>query len=49
MRVAIYARVSARDKQEVDNQLTQLRDFAAKQGWTVDREFVDGDRLNGRP
>jgi DNA invertase Pin-like site-specific DNA recombinase len=41
MRVAIYARVSTRDKQEVDNQLTQLRDFAAKQGWTVDREFVD--------
>ena len=41
MRVAIYARVSTRDKQEVDNQLTQLRDFAAKQGWTVDRVFVD--------
>ncbi len=41
MRVAIYARVSTRDKQEVDNQLTQLRDFAAKQGWTVQREFVD--------
>lgn len=28
-------------QEEVDNQLTQLRDFAAKQGWAVDREFVD--------
>jgi DNA invertase Pin-like site-specific DNA recombinase len=42
MRVAIYARVSTRDKgQEVENQLRQLREFAALQGWTVYREFID--------
>jgi DNA invertase Pin-like site-specific DNA recombinase len=42
MRVAIYARVSTKDKgQEVENQLRQLREFAAVQGWTVYREFID--------
>jgi DNA invertase Pin-like site-specific DNA recombinase len=42
MRVAIYARVSTKDKgQEVKNQLRQLREFAAVQGWTVYREFID--------
>jgi DNA invertase Pin-like site-specific DNA recombinase len=41
-RVAIYARVSTKDKgQEVENQLRQLREFAAAQGWTVYREYVD--------
>src|SRR5207244_9820924 len=42
MRVALYARVSTKDKgQETENQLAQLREFAAKQGWTVSREYVD--------
>jgi DNA invertase Pin-like site-specific DNA recombinase len=42
MRVAIYARVSTKDKgQEVENQLRQLREFAALQGWTLYREFID--------
>jgi DNA invertase Pin-like site-specific DNA recombinase len=42
MRVAIYARVSTRDKgQDTENQLVQLREFAAKQGWTVSREYID--------
>ena len=42
MRVAIYARVSTKDKgQEVENQLRQLSEFAALQGWTVYREFID--------
>jgi DNA invertase Pin-like site-specific DNA recombinase len=42
MRVAIYARVSTKDKgQEVDNQLCQLRGFAESQQWTVYREFID--------
>lgn len=42
MRVAIYARVSTKDKgQEVENQLRHLREFAASQGWTICREFVD--------
>jgi DNA invertase Pin-like site-specific DNA recombinase len=41
-RVAIYARVSTKDKgQEVENQLRQLREFVAVQGWAVYREFVD--------
>ena len=42
MRVGIYARVSTKDKgQEVENQLRQLREFAALQGWTVYREYID--------
>jgi len=42
MRIAIYARVSTKDKgQEVENQLVQLREFAAKQDWQVIREYVD--------
>jgi len=41
-RVAIYARVSTKDKgQEVENQLRQLRDFSVLQGWTVVYEYVD--------
>lgn len=38
--VGIYARVST-NKQENDNQLDQLRTFAAKQGWQIVAEFVD--------
>ena len=38
MKVGIYGRVSTRDKQEVENQLVQLREFAAKQGWTISPE-----------
>lgn len=39
---AVYARVSTKDKgQEVENQLRQLREFAALQGWTIFREYVD--------
>ena len=41
-RVAIYARVSTKDKgQEVENQLRQLREFSSSQGWVIYREFVD--------
>lgn len=40
MRVAFYARVST-DKQETENQLIDLREFCAKQGWPVVFEFVD--------
>jgi DNA invertase Pin-like site-specific DNA recombinase len=40
MKVAIYARVST-DKQDTENQLAQLRDFAAKQGWQVTSEYCD--------
>jgi DNA invertase Pin-like site-specific DNA recombinase len=42
MRIAIYGRVSTKDRgQEVENQLMALREFAAKQGWTVTREYID--------
>ena len=42
MRVALYARVSTKDKgQDVQNQLAQLRDFCARQGWTVIHEYTD--------
>src|ERR1700747_1351805 len=42
MNCAIYARVSTRDKgQDFTNQLLALREFAAKQGWSIYREYVD--------
>jgi len=42
MRIAIYAGVSTKDRgQDSENQLVQLREFAAKQGWTVFREDID--------
>ena len=42
LQVALYARVSTRDKgQNTENQLAQLRAFAASQNWTVTREYVD--------
>lgn len=42
MRVAIYGRVSTRDKgQDTENQLIQLREFARAQGWPVAGEYVD--------
>jgi len=41
-RVALYARVSTKDKgQDYINQLNQLREFAARQGWTIVIEFCD--------
>jgi DNA invertase Pin-like site-specific DNA recombinase len=42
MKIALYARVSTKDRrQDNENQLVQLREFAAKQGWTVFREYID--------
>jgi DNA invertase Pin-like site-specific DNA recombinase len=40
MDVAIYSRIST-DKQDNQNQLDQLRGFAASQGWRIKREYVD--------
>lgn len=41
-RIALYARVSTRDKgQDTENQLTQLREFCQRQGWTIVHEYVD--------
>jgi len=42
MKVAIYARVSTKDKgQDAENQLAQLREFSGKEGWTIFAEYVD--------
>jgi len=42
MKAAMYARVSTKDgRQDTENQLRQLRDFAATQGWPVVHEYVD--------
>lgn len=47
-RVVIYARVSTAD-QETDNQVRQLREYAAKQGWEVLEEVLDvGSGSKGR-
>lgn len=40
MKVAIYCRVST-DKQEADNQLLQLREYAKKASYEVFKEYVD--------
>src|SRR6266849_5862538 len=47
MKIAIYARVST-DKQENGNQLDQLREFAARQGWEIAIEYVDTVSGSGR-
>jgi DNA invertase Pin-like site-specific DNA recombinase len=40
LRVAIYSRVST-DKQDSENQLVQLREFASRQNWEVVAEYID--------
>jgi DNA invertase Pin-like site-specific DNA recombinase len=41
-RVVLYARVSTKDKgQDTRNQIAQLRDFCAKQDWSITREYID--------
>jgi len=42
VRAAIYARVSTSDgRQEVENQLSELRRFAERQNWEVAQEYID--------
>jgi DNA invertase Pin-like site-specific DNA recombinase len=45
MRIALYARVSTKDKgQDYENQLRELRDFVARRasdGWVLAQEYVD--------
>jgi DNA invertase Pin-like site-specific DNA recombinase len=42
MKVALYARVSTKDKgQDTENQLLQLRQFCRQQGWEIAGEYVD--------
>ena len=47
MTCALYPRVSTKGtRQDTENQLVQLREFSAKQGWTIGREYVD--RVTGK-
>jgi DNA invertase Pin-like site-specific DNA recombinase len=50
VRVALYARVST-DKQELDNQLVQLRTYAVKCNYQIFREYTDivSGKENSRP
>ena len=42
MRAALCTRVSTKDKgQETANQLQELREFCAKQGWSIIHEYED--------
>ena len=42
MNTVLYARVSTKDKgQDATNQLLQLREFCAKQNWTIVHEYTD--------
>ena len=40
-RVALYARVSTLNGQDPEMQLSELREHAARRGWTVSGEYVD--------
>jgi len=47
MRVALYARVSKDDgKQDIENQLHELREFCQRSSWTIAHEYVD--RVSGK-
>ena len=41
IQVAIYARVSTKGKQDVENQLRELRRWAKKMGYKIHQEYVD--------
>ncbi len=40
-RVALYARVSTLNGQDPEMQLSELREYAVRRGWTVSDEYVD--------
>src|ERR1700751_4885394 len=40
-RVALYARVSTLNGQDPEMQLSELREYAQRRGWTVTSEYVD--------
>jgi DNA invertase Pin-like site-specific DNA recombinase len=47
MKIALYARVSKKhSRQDTQNQIDQLRAFAASQDWTIVHEYVD--RASGK-
>lgn len=41
IRVALYARVSTKTRQEVENQLHQLREYCQKNGYEIHKEYID--------
>jgi DNA invertase Pin-like site-specific DNA recombinase len=50
MKVAVYVRVST-DKQELENQLLQLREYAKKSNWEIYKEYTEtiSGKENSRP
>jgi DNA invertase Pin-like site-specific DNA recombinase len=40
-RVALYARVSTLNGQDPEMQLRELREYACRRGWLVDKEYID--------
>lgn len=49
LRVALYARVSTKDKgQDPQNQLLPLRAMAAKKGWEIVREYIEYESAAGK-
>jgi DNA invertase Pin-like site-specific DNA recombinase len=47
MRIALYARVSKDDgRQDVENQLNELRQFSQRSGWNITEEYID--RASGK-
>ena len=40
-RVALYARVSTLNGQDPEMQLSELREYASRRGWTITSEYVD--------
>ena len=40
-RVALYARVSTCNGQDPGMQLSELREYASRRGWTITSEYVD--------
>ncbi len=52
MRVALYSRVSTRDKgQDITNQTSQMRDLCVANSWTITIEYEDHESRSkpGRP
>jgi DNA invertase Pin-like site-specific DNA recombinase len=40
-RVALYARVSTLNGQDPEMQLSELREYASRRGWSITKEYVD--------
>ena len=46
MRIAVYARISSSEGQNLETQLMPLRDYCRVQGWEVYREYLDQGSAN---